>query len=154
LDAIEYAQRQMDPDLQVLLQEFDLAESDIIRVSALFKESGFGGSPNSTFSGPLSGTDDGLLSHISPIYAGENQLAAFAPAVINGIVVGKHYLSLKPWDLVVNGAYVIEESVKAAYRRAGRSLTFIGDYMSHHIGGGEIHCGSNTLRDTDMKWWV
>jgi protein-arginine deiminase len=153
LDANEYAQRHIDSNLQVLLQEIDLAESDIIRVPALFKESGFGGSPNSTFSGPTGGTDDGLPSHISPLYAGEKQLAAFAPAAINGIVVGKHYLSPKPWGPVVNGADVIEESVKVAYRRAGMSVTFIDDYMSHHVGGGEIHCGSNTLRDTDLKWW-
>ena len=145
LQANEYAQRHIDWNLQVLLQEIDISETDVIRVPTLFKDSGFGGF--------LSGTDDGLPSHVSPLHAGEKQLAAFAPAAINGIVIGKRYLSPKPWGHVVNGADVIEESVKAAYRRAGMSVTFIDDYLSHHVGGGEIHCGSNTLRDTDLKWW-
>lgn len=54
---------------------------------------------------------------------------------------------------MVNGADVIEDRVKAAYRRAGMGPTFIDDYLSHLVGGGKIHCGSNTLRDTDLEWW-
>lgn len=137
----------------MLLKEVDIAETDIFHVPTLFKESGFGGFPNSTSPDPLGGTDHGLPSHISPIHASEKQLAAFAPAAINGIVTGKQYLSPKPWGPVVNGADVIEEAVKAAYRWAGMGVTFIDDYLSHHIGGGEIHCGSKTLRDTDLRWW-
>jgi protein-arginine deiminase len=148
LDANAYAQRHIDWNLQVLLAEIDLAETDIIRVPTLFKDSGLGGAP-----GPLSRTDDGLRSHISPLHTGEKQLASFAPAAINGIVIGKYYLSPKAWGPVVNGADVIEEGVKAAYRRAGVGVTFIDNYLSHRVGGGEIHCGSNTLRNTDLKWW-
>lgn len=153
MEANEYAQRHIGWNLQVLFSEVDIAETDIINIPTLFKESGFGGSPNSTSLGPLGGTNDGLPSHISPLHAGEKQLTSFAPAAINGIVNGKHYLSPKPWGPVVNRADVIEKSVKAAFRRAGMGVTLIDDYLSHHFGGGEIHCGSNTLRDTDLKWW-
>jgi protein-arginine deiminase len=33
------------------------------------------------------------------------------------------------------------------------SVGYIDDFLSHHVGAGEIHCGSNTLRQTDAVWW-
>jgi protein-arginine deiminase len=33
------------------------------------------------------------------------------------------------------------------------SVAFIDDYMSHHVRGGEVHCGTNTLREME-KWWL
>lgn len=138
-----YAQKHIDANLQILLSEIPIAAEDVIYVPTLFRDSGFG----------FGASDDGLPSHTSLLMIGERQLAAYYPAAINGIVVGKHYLSPKPWGPVVNGTDVLSRAVEKAYSRAGMSVGYVDDYLSHHVGGGEIHCGSNTLRQTDQVWW-
>jgi protein-arginine deiminase len=37
--------------------------------------------------------------------------------------------------------------------RAGMNVTFIDDFLSHHSNRGEIHGGTNMLRQTDIPWW-
>lgn len=150
LDVNSYAQKYLDFNLQILLAEIDLDERDVIHVPVLFEESSFG---EGALDGPFAGGDDGLPSHSSKQLAGEKQLASYAPAAINGIVLGNHYLSPKPWGPIVNGKDIIAEALEAAYGRANMTIGFIDDYESHHMFGGEIHCGSNTLRDTDLQWW-
>ncbi|KAH6420898.1 hypothetical protein HBI14_086720 [Parastagonospora nodorum] len=144
VEANNYAQRHIDANLQTLLAEIPLMAEDIIYVPTLFQESNFG----SGFGSP-----DGLPSRFATIPANEKLLVAFSPAAINGIVIGSQYLSPKPWGPVVNGSDVLERAVEAAYARAGMSVGFVDDFLSHHVGGGEIHCGSNTLRQTDAIWW-
>jgi protein-arginine deiminase len=150
IDANTYAQRQIDFNLQILLAEIDIDEHDVVRVPVLFKNSNFGEEVEGV---PVAGDSDGLPSHQSKLLPGEKQLASYAPAAINGIVLGEHYLSPKPWGPIVDGKDIIAEGVKKAYGRAGMSIDFIDDYLSHHIFGGEIHCGSNTLRQMDLQWW-
>lgn len=144
VEANNYAQRHIDANLQTLLAEIPLMAEDIIYVPTMFQESnfvgGFGGS-------------DGLPSHTDTVQANEKLLTALYPASINGIVIGSHYFSPKPWGPVVNGSDVLEHAVDVAYARAGMSVGYVDDFLSHHVGGGEIHCGSNTLRQTDVIWW-
>ncbi len=33
------------------------------------------------------------------------------------------------------------------------TVTFIDDYRTHHVFGGEIHCGTNAVRTIDDEWW-
>ncbi|KAF7164451.1 hypothetical protein CNMCM5623_008998 [Aspergillus felis] len=91
--ANQYAQPHIDSNLHTLLSEINLRMERVIRVPTLFKAATF----------ELGGDDDGLPPHTSPLLPGEMQLMAFFPAAINGIVIGKHYLSPKPWGPVVNG---------------------------------------------------
>ncbi|KAL4886212.1 hypothetical protein BJY04DRAFT_213743 [Aspergillus karnatakaensis] len=146
LDTNAYAQRHIDANLQTLLSEIPLPPSDVIYIPTLFRDggSGFGG---------LSWGSDGLPPHTPPVKEGERQVMAFYPASINGIVLGKRYLSPKPWGPVVEGEDKLAVAVEEAYARAGMSVGFVDDYLSHHVGAGEIHCGSNTLRQTDLAWW-
>jgi protein-arginine deiminase len=143
-EANSYAQRHIDANLQTLLADIPLMAEDIIYVPTLFRDSGFDSEIRS---------EDGLPPHTEPITANERQLMAFHPASINGIVIGSHYFSPKPWGPVVNGSDVLEHAVEAAYARAGMSVGYVDDFLSHHVGAGEIHCGSNTLRQTDAIWW-
>ncbi|KAI9366993.1 hypothetical protein BJX61DRAFT_552148 [Aspergillus egyptiacus] len=122
-EANAYAQRHIDANLQILLSEIPLDPEDVMHVPTLFRD------------------------------AGNAHLMAFYPASINGIVLGHSYLSPKPWGPVVNGTDVLAQAVEAAYARAGMSVGYMDDYLSHHVGAGEIHCGSNTLRQTDLVWW-
>ncbi|KAF9872912.1 hypothetical protein CkaCkLH20_09775 [Colletotrichum karsti] len=140
-----YAQRHINANLETMLSEIPLAREHVIRVPVLFKTLGMGGG--------FSRSNDGLPSHTDEVMRNEFLVASFSPAAINGIVLGKHYLSPKPWGPIVNGQDLFEEKVKEAYARAGMDVGFVDDFLSHHVGLGEIHCGSNTLREKDVKWW-
>ncbi|TDZ30875.1 Protein-arginine deiminase type-3 [Colletotrichum spinosum] len=107
-----YAQRHIDANLELLLAEIPLAREDVIRVPVLFKDLNMGG-------GGFSRTDDGLPSHTDEVMRDERLVASFSPAAINGIVIGQHYLSPKPWGPVVGGVDLFEEAVRSAYGRAG-----------------------------------
>ncbi|KAL2857163.1 hypothetical protein BJY01DRAFT_202900 [Aspergillus pseudoustus] len=144
-DVNAYAQRHINSNLQILLSEIPLNPADVIRVPTLFHDVG------NTFD--LFWGSDGLPPRTDPVIEGERKLMSVYPASINGIVVEKRYLSPKPWGPVVNGTDVLASAVERVYSRAGMSVGWIDDYLSHHVGGGEIHCGSNTLRQTDLVWW-
>lgn len=143
VEANAYAQKHIDANLETLLAEIPLAREDVIFVPTLFREASFS----------IGSSDDGLPPHTPPVMANEKQLMAFYPASINGIVIGKNYFSPKPWGPVLNGTDALEKAVEAAYSRAEMSVGYVDDFLSHHVGAGEIHCGSNTLRKTDAIWW-
>ncbi|KAL9619177.1 MAG: hypothetical protein Q9160_006186 [Pyrenula sp. 1 TL-2023] len=153
----EYAQKHIDANLDTLLAEIDLSRDDVLRIPSLFKNTGFSSSSNGTnpgFPGVGGDGDDGLPDHISVLPPGEHQLAAFNPAAINGIVLGHQtYASPNPFGPIVSGEDVFAKEVQRQYARAGMTVVFVDDFLSHHVGGGEIHCGSNTLRETDAVWW-
>ncbi|KAJ4244059.1 hypothetical protein NW762_014672 [Fusarium torreyae] len=144
IEVNKYAQTWIDHNLDILLSEIPLDREDVIHVPALYRDqSGYG-----PWIRP-----DGLDYYWPPVWKDEYQLGAFIPSPINGIVIGQHYLSPNPFGPIINGVDVIAQAVEETYARAGMNVTFVDDYYSHHLRGGEIHCGSNTLRQTDMEWW-
>ncbi|KAK1846044.1 arginine deiminase type-3 [Colletotrichum chrysophilum] len=140
-----YAQKHIDANLETLLSEIPIAREHVVRVPVLFKDLNMGQG--------FSRSDDGLPSHTDTVMADKFLVASFSPAAINGIVLGGHYLSPKPWGPMVDGKDLFEERVRAVYGATGIDIGFVDDFLSHHVGLGEIHCGSNTLRETDVKWW-
>jgi protein-arginine deiminase len=138
ITANAYAQRHLDANLQTLLSEIPLDPSDIIRIPTLFRDS--------NFPFDMSQGINGLPGRVSPTLAGERKLMSFFPASINGIVLGERYIGPRSWGPVVNGTDVLAKAVEGAYARAGMSVRWIDDFLSHHVWGGEVHCGSNTLR--------
>ncbi|KAF2131385.1 hypothetical protein P153DRAFT_311713 [Dothidotthia symphoricarpi CBS 119687] len=139
-----YAQRHLDANLDILLAEIPLNRSDVIFLPALFEDQS---------AGPQFVRPDGLHVYWWPVKEGERQLGAFLPAAVNGIIIGHEYLCPEPWGPMVNGQDVFRPLVEAAYARANMNVTYIDDWLSHHSNGGEIHCGTNTLRQTDIPWW-
>jgi protein-arginine deiminase len=74
------------------------------------------------------------------------------PAAINGVVLApRRYVAARQWGPVIGRVDIFEKAVTAAYRRAGMSVTFIDDRF---LAGGDVHCGTNTLRETTARWWV
>jgi protein-arginine deiminase len=137
-----YAQRYIDSNLELLLREIPLARSEVIRIPTLVHASN--GLPR---------TNDGLPSHTEVVAENEFLTASFWPASINGVVIGKHYITPKPWGPTLNGTDVLAQAVGAAYAKAGMSVSYVDDFLSHHSGFGDVHCGSNTFRQTDQVWW-
>lgn len=143
----EYVQKHIDANLKTLLDEIPLDPKDVIYVPSLFRASDFAG-------GFGFGSGDGLPSHGEDLRPGEYQVGSLHPGSINGIVIGKTYVCPKPFGPVIDGVDILAQAVEAAYGRAGMNITYVDDYLSHHVGGGEVHCGSNTLRQTDLAWWT
>ncbi|KAF3051090.1 hypothetical protein E8E11_001616 [Didymella keratinophila] len=140
-----YAQCHIDANLEILLSKISLARENVTYVPTLFRDTSFG--PWGIGAG-----DDGLPPHTDTIMGGERQMMAFYPASINGIVIGSRYLSPKPFGPVLNGTNMLAQAVEKSYARVEMTAGYVDDFLSHHVGAGEIHCGSNTLRQTDAIW--
>lgn len=97
---------------------------------------------------------DAARAQDGPIEYASGSFGAFIPGAINGIVLDhSHYLSPRQWGPVVNGRDVFADGVEHAYRAVGMQVDHIDDYTTHHMMGGEIHCGSNAVRDVTKRWW-
>lgn len=53
---------------------------------------------------------------------------------------------------MVEGVDIWADAVEKEYVRVGMGVAWVDDYMSHHVRGGEVHCGTNALRETG-GWW-
>ncbi|GAB1318371.1 Protein-arginine deiminase C-terminal domain-containing protein [Madurella fahalii] len=137
-----YAQRYLDANLAVLLRDVPLDEADVLRVPTLFKDVTY----------PWPATPDGLPRRLNLPRPGERQLKSLLPQALNGLVLGRKYVAPKQWGPVVDGRDIFGEAVKEVYGRAGMEVAWVDDYMSHHVRGGEVHCGTNTLREAS-EWW-
>ncbi|KAM4065457.1 protein-arginine deiminase (PAD) domain-containing protein [Hirsutella rhossiliensis] len=59
----------------------------------------------------------------------------------------------RPWEPVIDGTDIFAAAVKAAYAKANYSVTFLDDWASHHVHFGNVHCGTNSARETTRKSW-
>ncbi|KAK2764108.1 arginine deiminase type-3 [Colletotrichum kahawae] len=132
-----YAQRHIDANLGILLAEIPILRDHVIRIPSRFK------APKVS----------SLSSFTETVMDGEYLLVSFSPAAINGVVLGNYYVSPKTWGPVVGGRDILEVAIREAYAKAGMEVGFVDDFMSHHHTFGEVHCGSNTFRETDVAWW-
>ncbi|KAH6853257.1 hypothetical protein B0I37DRAFT_333094 [Chaetomium sp. MPI-CAGE-AT-0009] len=138
-----YAQQHIDQNLALLLREVPLRDTDILRIPTLFKDVTY----------PWPGTPDGHPPRLSSPHPGERQLKGLVPQAINGLVLGNgKYLAPKQWGPVVDGRDIFAEAVEGVYGKVGIKVEWVDDYMSHHVRGGEVHCGSNALREMGA-WW-
>ncbi|HLL35006.1 MAG TPA: protein-arginine deiminase domain-containing protein [Streptomyces sp.] len=81
--------------------------------------------------------------------------SAYVPGAVNGVLLGRdRYLAPRQWGPVVGGKDIFTEAVNTAYRRAGLKVSYIDDWYTYHLGMGEVHCGTNTLRDASAAWWA
>lgn len=86
----------------------------------------------------------------------KNKLAdALTAGMVNMLVLGKHAISPKPFGPIFNGKDLFEEHYKKTLNSNGLTVEFIDDWEPYHLGNGEVHCGTNTLRipSTKNKWW-
>jgi protein-arginine deiminase len=95
------------------------------------------------------------------------RLTSLYPGGINTIVLSaEHVIVPRSWGPVVDGVDIFGEAVRRAYRtgglapgaeRGGRERDVmvheVDTFELHHINGGEVHCGTNTLRETSEVWW-
>ncbi|QKW24878.1 hypothetical protein HUT11_01030 [Streptomyces seoulensis] len=151
----ERAAERIDANLAVLKAKTGLTGAEIVRVPALFTARSLDYAMLET---EIRGMQDGPEKD-----AEQRQLEAMRDAVAeipgtaNGLVLnGGHYVAPKPYGPVVDGKDVFAEAVTAAFRGTGYQVSYVDDLISAHVGEGEIHCATNTLRDVfgpAARWW-
>ncbi|KAM4703206.1 protein-arginine deiminase type-1-like [Rhinophrynus dorsalis] len=83
-----------------------------------------------------------------------NKADAFFPNMVNMLVLGKFLGIPKPFGPIINGRCCLEEKVCSLLEPLGLSCVFIDDFAPYHQMKGDVHCGTNVLRNPfSMKWW-
>ncbi|KAL2210119.1 hypothetical protein CC79DRAFT_1319084 [Sarocladium strictum] len=81
-------------------------------------------------------------------------LSSFYPATINGLVLPGNVVTANPWGPAIDGVDIFAEVVEDTYGSIGMNVTFLDDWESLRLGGGGVHCATNSWRDFgDAKWW-
>ncbi|MFD8150628.1 protein-arginine deiminase domain-containing protein [Streptomyces sp. NPDC059720] len=171
----EMAARRIAANLDILKRETGVTDAEIVRVPALYTRDSeaetAGGReipvPRLTRMGAGSDLVNGLGKHGQQKWLTENPSAvrgaaaatvttsAYVPGAVNGVLLARdRYLAPRQWGPVIGGKDVFTEAVTAVYRRAGLKVSYIDDWYTYHLGMGEVHCGTNTLRDTSAAWWM
>lgn len=129
-----YAARKIKGNLALLKRETGVTDAEIVKIPAMYVSLDFPGQ---------GGPSDG-----APF------LAAYYPGAINGVVLAPDkYLAPKQWGPVVAGKDILAEAVTKAYAKVGMRVRYLDDWRTHHVGGGEVHCGTNTIRAVGTAWW-
>lgn len=132
LSTNEECSKRIDANLEILKRETGLEDAEILRIPALFE-------------------GDPLDNENSPPL----DVTACFPAAINSLVLSGFNTSVapNPFGPVVDGRDVLSEAVTNEFSKIGMNVTFIDDWYTHHSFGGEVHCGTNTIRDMSAQWW-
>ncbi|MBB4614170.1 protein-arginine deiminase family protein [Novosphingobium taihuense] len=154
----EQASRKIALNMALLMAETGISEEEVVRVPGLFTESDFHdfvSTVTKKASAPPAGSyPDGILLPPEDITYGPGVLIADYPAPVNGLLVDRtHYIAPRQWGPVIDGVDILEAAVAKAYAAQGIETAFVDDWMTHHIIGGEIHCGTNATREIGAPWW-
>lgn len=155
----EQCAKRIEANLQILKQATGVTDDEIIRLPALFKRPSFSLPSDGSFPnfGNDSSVTNGTDSNDSSFTNGTDVLkvGALIPGVINGLVLTGYgtYITPNPWGPLVNGTDIFAQTTKSLYASVGMDVIFIDDWNTHHNYGGEIHCGTNSVRDMDVEWY-
>lgn len=144
----------IEDNLDLLLDATGVRRADVVRVPGLYSRDPAGLFHSLGDRVPLQDPSlEGFVPDLSPD-ALAVETAAEIPGAINGVILSPDtYLSPKQWGPVIGGTDIFAAAVEDAYAQVGMDVTFIDDWYSHHVGYGEVHCGTNTYRDATAPWW-
>ncbi|MER7403443.1 protein-arginine deiminase domain-containing protein [Streptomyces sp. NPDC000070] len=170
----EMAARRIAANLEILKRETGVTDGEIVRVPALYTRDSEALTaegqeipvPRLTRMGAGSDLVDSLGDHGQQKWLAENPAApraaapetvttsAYVPGAVNGVLLARdRYLAPRQWGPVIGGKDIFTQAVTAAYQRVGLKVSYIDDWYTYHLGMGEVHCGTNTLRDATGAWW-
>ncbi|MFF0737929.1 protein-arginine deiminase domain-containing protein [Streptomyces chartreusis] len=168
------AAQRIAANLEILKRETGVTDDEIVRVPALYTRGSMarteGGDdvrvPRLTRMGGNTPLPDEVKEHGQQrwLSRGGNDAAAaaratvatsaYVPGAVNGILLSRdRYLAPRQWGPVIGGKDIFTQAVTAAYVKAGMKVSYIDDWYTYHLGMGEVHCGTNTLRDASAAWW-
>lgn len=84
-----------------------------------------------------------------------NLLAAYMPGTVNLLLYGNDVVMARPHGVVIDGVDVIETDLIERLRPDNINVHFAEQWDVLHAAEGEVHCGTNALRDipTNARWW-
>ncbi|XWW97726.1 hypothetical protein V2A60_005713 [Cordyceps javanica] len=98
--------------------------------------------------------DDGKVDFQLERRAGATPHMSYLPSMVNGVPLSdSHYMAPKPFGPEINGEDIFETAAKNLYQKVGFSRVDFHDTWVFHKAVGDIHCMTNTYRDTSDKWW-
>lgn len=126
-------QKRIEANIDIIKGATGITDSEIRRIPALFQQLERDKLP-----------DPGPRPTEEMLCAG-----ALFPGVINGVVLtgSGSYLAPKSWGPIIDGRDIVEDAVVKIYKEIGWKVKWIDDWDSHHKQGGEVHCGTNTIRE-------
>ncbi|KAF8446901.1 hypothetical protein BGX38DRAFT_1191828 [Terfezia claveryi] len=152
----EAAWKRIQANLQKLQDETGLKKEEITYLPVLyendnsFNEGTFYWNYNVTkFYG-----GDFLSPIVKPVVPGKLKVGPVLPCAINGLLLSDTSVVVpKQWGPLVGGKDIFEEAVREEYKKLGIKAGFLDDWTTQHEGGGDVHCGTNSLREGG-KWWL
>jgi protein-arginine deiminase len=84
-------------------------------------------------------------------------LRAMTPGLVNGLsLTDRQFAAPDPQGPKVRGVDVFKATAESALRRNGVRVHWVDNFFWSHLGGGEVHCATNALRDTRAsdRWWL
>ncbi len=119
----------IDQNRTILSQELGLAADDIIDLPMLFE--GFTRRHTTT-----------------------ERADSFFPNMVNMIVLGSQLAIPKPFGPQLNGVCQLEAAVRSQLEPLGLTCHFIDDWDAYFSAFGELHCGTNVVRQPFARlWW-
>ncbi len=123
--ASQEAAVKVDEMLEIIKNETGLTKADIIPVPFLHEETGYGS-------------------------------IAYMPGMVNGVSLGDgHFAAPDPHGPEVNGKDIFKKNLEESLTKINTKVYWVEDFSSYHVNMGEIHCGSNIIREagTAERWW-
>ncbi|CAH0055972.1 unnamed protein product [Clonostachys solani] len=163
----QYAADKIQANLEIIKRETGISDADIFRVPGFVSSSSRWTCSNSLVSSakfPATQDDDKPLDIVNatgswgaPIERRESveKVHAHYPAAINGVILSNsYYLSANPWGPIIDGVDIFAKAIEESYAAVNYTVHFIDTFFTHHMGGGEVHCGSNVWREIKpATWW-
>lgn len=124
MNASALAALEIDSQLAILKEETGLTDAEVIRVPFLFQE-----------------LPDGV--------------GAYQPATVNLLVVANdQVIAPEPHGPLVDGKDPFKTHLEEALAPYGIRVDWADGWSPYHIGGGEVHCATNSARELPQaKWW-
>ncbi len=132
-DANDFASKKIEESMKILREQLNLADEDIVKLPALYKEVPFGGSTANSIA-----------------------VTAFSPNGVNGLHLGNNtFISPKQFGPIIDGEDQFQKAYQDTLAPHGINVLWVDDYAYAHLGEGEIHCVTNATRDLEgaAAWW-
>jgi len=80
---------------------------------------------------------------------------AYQPGTINGIYLSDtHFAAPDPHGPMIDGKDLFKTQLEQALGVLGINVDWVENWDDYHNYAGEVHCGSNAMRQVPKeKWW-
>ena len=118
-------QEYIDWNKRVLVDEMGLSPTEIVQIPGLYFASGR-----------------------------EGRADAYFPGMVNMLVLNRHLAIPKPFGPTVGGVCAFEAVASERLEPLGLTCHYVDTYAGYHLALGEVHCGTNVVREPmSANWW-